>query len=60
MNHLREKSDEFARKLWLFCWPLVFVVGMTVLSECGPQLFNSGPSATATPAASQQAAHSIR
>jgi hypothetical protein len=33
---------------------------MTVLSECGPQLFNSGPSATATPAASQQAAHSIR
>jgi len=58
MNHLRENSDEFARKLWLFFWPLLFV--MTVLSECGPQLFNSGPSAVATPAVSQQAMHSIR
>jgi hypothetical protein len=33
---------------------------MTVLSECGPQLFNSGPSATATPAASQSATQTIR
>ena len=57
MNHLRTNSDEFARKLWLFFWPLVFVVGMTVLSECGPQLFSS---AAAAHVASQPAAQSIR
>ena len=57
MNHPRTNSDEFARKLWLFFWPLVFVVVMTVLSECGPQLFSS---AAATPVASQQATQSIR
>jgi hypothetical protein len=57
MNHLRTNSDEFARKLWLFFWPLVFVVGMTVLSECGPQLFSS---AAATPVASQSATQTIR
>ncbi|MGA2896569.1 MAG: hypothetical protein ABSE27_03100 [Acidobacteriaceae bacterium] len=57
MNHARSEKDEFARKLWLFFWPLVFVVGMTVLSECGPQLFSS---AASTPVASQQATQSIR
>jgi hypothetical protein len=60
MNHLRTNSDDFKRKLWLFFWPLVFVVGMTVLSERGPQLFNSGPSAAATPVASQPATQTIR
>jgi hypothetical protein len=57
MNHLRTNSDEFARKLWLFFWPLVFVVGMTVLSERGPQLFSS---AAAAPVASQPATQTIR
>jgi hypothetical protein len=33
---------------------------MTVLSECGPQLFSSGSSAAATPVASQPAAQSIK
>jgi len=57
MNHLRENSDEFARKLWLFIWPLLFVVGMTVLSELGPRLFSS---AAATPVASQQATQPMK
>jgi hypothetical protein len=57
MNHLRTNTDDSTRKLWLFFWPLVFVVVMTVLSECGPQLFSS---AAATPVASQQATQSIR
>lgn len=25
-------------RLWLLVWPLTFVVAMTVLSECGPQM----------------------
>jgi hypothetical protein len=57
MNHLRTNTDEAARKLWLFFWPLVFVVVMTVLSECGPQLFST---AAAAPVASQSATQSIR
>ena len=57
MNHLRTNTDEAARKLWLFFWPLVFVVVMTVLSECGPQLFSS---VAAAPVASQPATQSIR
>jgi len=60
MNHLQKDTNEFARKRWLFFWPLLFVVGMTVLSECGPQLFSSGSSAAATPVASQPAAQSIK
>jgi hypothetical protein len=61
MNHARSEKDEFARKLWLFFWPLVFVVGMTLLSQFGPQLFSSGPSAAASmPVASQSATQSIR
>ena len=57
MNHLRENSDEFARKLWLFFWPLVFVVGMTVLSQFGPQLFSS---AAAAPVASQSTTQTVK
>jgi hypothetical protein len=57
MNHARSEKDEFARKLWLFFWPLVFVVVMTLLSQFGPQLFSS---AAATPVASQSATQSIR
>jgi hypothetical protein len=60
MNQPRTNSDEFTRKLWRFFWPLVFVVVMTLLSQFGPQLFSSGPSAAATPVASQQATQSIR
>ena len=57
MNHLRTNSDDFARKLWLFFWPLGFVIVMTALSECGPQLFSS---AAATPVASQPTTQSIK
>jgi hypothetical protein len=57
MNYTRTNSDEFARKLWLFFWPLVFVVVMTVLSECGPRLFSS---AASMPVASQSATQSIK
>jgi len=57
MNHLRTNSDEAARKLWLFCWPLVFVIVMTVLSECGPQLFSS---AAAAPVASQSTTQTVK
>jgi hypothetical protein len=60
MNHLQQRSDEFARKLWLFFWPLLFVVGMTVLSECGPQLFSSVRLAAPPPVASQPAAQSSK
>jgi hypothetical protein len=57
MNHLQKDTNEFARKRWLFFWPLLFVVGMTVLSECGPQLFSS---AAAAPVASQPATQFIK
>jgi hypothetical protein len=57
MNHTRTNTDDFARKLWLFFWPLVFVVVMTVLSQYGPQLFSS---AAASPVASQSATQTIR
>jgi hypothetical protein len=60
MNQLQKDTNEFARKRWLFFWPLLFVVGMTVLSECGPQLFSSVSSAAATPVASQPATQSIK
>jgi hypothetical protein len=60
MNHLQQKSDEFARKLWLFCWPLVFLAAMLVVYECNPQWGDSTPSAASTSVASQPATQSIK
>jgi hypothetical protein len=57
MNYLRKNTDEFTRKMWLFFWPLVFVVVMTVLSQYGPQLVSS---VAATPVASQPAVQTMK
>jgi len=60
MNHSRNKSDEFARKLWLLCWPLAFLAAMLVVYECNPQRSDPSVSAASTPVASQQATQPIR
>jgi len=58
MNIFEKSSDEFARKLWAVLLAACVCGRMTVLSECGPATVQFRSSAAATPAASQQAAHS--
>jgi len=34
----RERVDGLGRRIWMLGWGLLFVVGMTVLSEWGPRV----------------------
>jgi hypothetical protein len=48
-----------AKDLWQLGWGLIFVIAMTVLSECGPRTVLS-KQPPAPPAASQPAGHIIK
>jgi hypothetical protein len=49
-----------ARDLWQLGWGLLFVIAMTVLSECGPRTVLSKETPAPPPAASQPTGHTIK
>jgi hypothetical protein len=49
-----------AKDLWQLGWGLIFVIAMTVLSECGPHTVLSKETPAPPPAAIQPASHTVK
>jgi len=58
---IADRVDSIAGKLWKLGWPLVFVVAMTMLSECGPHTtYTKAPPADEVPVASLHLSHAVK
>jgi hypothetical protein len=59
MKTLGNSGGGVAKELWQLGWGLLFVIAMTVLSECGPRTVLS-KQPPAPPVASHPAGHTIK